>query len=195
MPKQVRVANARAAAQSYAPPPNGSTITYGLIGAALMLVATIIAGSYYRIDVISNPLPLAVATLVTFMAGVMVRVWRHREHERAFAAEYTKRIATPPPPPNPTAGMSQPVAAGTAGAGTSSNTVTFRLPFLLPGLDRPHPAGTFELRERHEMLDVSFDASVVTRTLMLTGNGSTEALDVTADDLAEALRLDTAAPH
>jgi hypothetical protein len=66
------------------------------------------------------------------------------------------------------------------------------LPFVLPGLDRPHPAGTFEVRERHEPLDVSFDASLVTRTIMLTGDGSTEALDVKADDLIEALRLDTA---
>ena len=71
--------------------------------------------------------------------------------------------------------------------------VTFRHPFILPGLDRPHDPGTFEVRVRRELLDVSWTAYLLTRTIMLTDWGAVEALDVRTEDLTEALRLDQAA--
>jgi hypothetical protein len=68
--------------------------------------------------------------------------------------------------------------------------VTFRHPFALPGLEQPHNPGTFEVRVRRELLDVSWTAHLLTRTVILTNPGGVEALEVRADDLAEALRLD-----
>lgn len=190
MHKTARVANARAAAQSYAPTPNGSAITYGFIAAALVFVATVIAGAFYKVDVLSGPWPIGLLTLAAFVAGAALRVWRRQSHDRAFSAEYEARVPTAAP-----AAAEPAEASPTSGAGgaevPSAATVTFHSAFLLPGLDRPHPAGTFELRERREALDVSFDASIVTRTIMLTSGGRTEALDVKADDLAAALELDS----
>ena len=191
MHKAVRVANARAAAQSYAPTPNGSTITYGVIAAALALVGAIIVGAFYRVDVFDGLWPIGLVTLAAFAGGVALRIWRRSAHERAFSAEYEVRSPTILPP------AAQPPVDVLLSAGFEAvrapptTTVTFRSPFLLPGLDRPHPPGTFEVHERREALDVSFDAAIVTRTIMLTGDGRTEALDVKADDLAAALELDT----
>jgi hypothetical protein len=82
-----------------------------------------------------------------------------------------------------------PVKADHDAAPTS---VTFRAPFLLPGLDRPHPAGTYELRETREALDVSWAAFVRSLTLILQDGGTTQALDVTRADLDDALRKDMA---
>jgi hypothetical protein len=73
---------------------------------------------------------------------------------------------------------------------TTVERVTFRHPFTLPGLDRPHDPGTFEVHIRRERLDVSWAAYVLTRTIMLPDGGMLEALDVRTEDLAEALRLD-----
>lgn len=190
MPKAARVANARAAAQSYAPAPNGSAITYGLIAAALTLVAAIIAGAFYRVDLFSTFWPIALITLAAFAAGAAVRAWRRDAHDRAFSAEFDMRSPTAMPAAVEPV-TAAPLAARSAGGGApSAATVTFRSPFMLPGLDRPHPPGTFEIRERHEVLDVSFDAAIVTRTIMLAAGGSIEALDVKADDLEAALALD-----
>ena len=68
--------------------------------------------------------------------------------------------------------------------------VNFRHPFVLPGLGQPHDPGTFEVRVRRELLDVSWTAHLLTRTIMLPNRGGVEGLEVRADDLAEALRLD-----
>ena len=68
--------------------------------------------------------------------------------------------------------------------------VTFRRPFTLPGLDGPHAPGTFDVQIRRELLDVSWTAYLLTRTIMLTRQGVVEALEVRTEDLLEALRLD-----
>lgn len=68
--------------------------------------------------------------------------------------------------------------------------VTFRHPFALPGLEQPHNPGTFEVRVRRELLDVSWTAHLLTRTIILPNTGGVEAPEVRADDLEGALRLD-----
>ena len=72
----------------------------------------------------------------------------------------------------------------------TTDLVTFRHPFTLPGLEAPQGPGTFEVHVRRELLDVSWTAHLLTRTIMLPNRGGVEALEVRADDLAEALRLD-----
>ena len=72
-------------------------------------------------------------------------------------------------------------------------TVTFTSSFMLPGLDRPHPAGTYELRETRRRLDLSWDAYQISLSIMLVAGGTTQALDVQRADLDAALAADRAA--
>jgi hypothetical protein len=70
--------------------------------------------------------------------------------------------------------------------------VTFSHAFLLPGLDRPHRPGSFDVVVEREALDVSWPAYRLTLTIMLTNDdGSREAIDVTRDDLNAALLRDS----
>ena len=41
---------------------------------------------------------------------------------------------------------------------TDISSVTFRRPFMLPGFDRPHAPGSFEVRTDHERLDTVVEA-------------------------------------
>lgn len=182
MPNNLRRANATAAAQAYAPKPNGSAVTYGLVGAALLLVATFLAGAFFKTDITSNPLALLALTVLAFVAGVVLRMWRQMEHARATGREYAKR-----------APIAEPAATIDVPTDRARQWATFAFPFVLPGLDRPHPPGTFEISIRKEPLDVSWAAFIKIRTILLTGNGTVEALDVKAEDLEHALQLDQAA--
>ena len=69
-------------------------------------------------------------------------------------------------------------------------TVTFNHPFTLPGMDHSHAAGTFELREESEALDVPWPAYHVTTTLMLPTSGGVEAWPITGADLEQLLAAD-----
>lgn len=72
-------------------------------------------------------------------------------------------------------------------------SVTFRAPFMLPGLDQPHRPGTFAVRETRQPLDVSWPAFVSSLTLILVDGGTTQALDVAREDLDAALMRDIGA--
>ncbi|MDF2983552.1 MAG: hypothetical protein K0Q69_3324 [Devosia sp.] len=74
---------------------------------------------------------------------------------------------------------------------SSTEHITFRHPFMLPSLERPHPPGTFDLITEREALDVSWPAFRLTLTLMLTEAGGVEAVPVTRDELEAALRRDS----
>jgi hypothetical protein len=77
---------------------------------------------------------------------------------------------------------------------SSIEQVTFSHPFILPGLDRPHLAGTFEVRTDREALDLSWPAFRLTVTILLTDLGRTIALEVKRSDLDGALERDRTAP-
>lgn len=181
MPNKLRRANATAAAQAYAPRPNGSAITYGFVAAALLLVVAFLAGAFFGTDITANPLALLGLAIVAFIAGVALRMWRQMEHLSATSREYAQREP-----------LAMPIAPVDAPVREVHQWVIFVSPFRLPGLDALHPPGHFEVRIRREALDVSWAAFVETRTILLTGNGSVEALDVKADDLEDALRRDRA---
>jgi hypothetical protein len=76
---------------------------------------------------------------------------------------------------------------------TTVKSVTFDHPFRIPGMDRDHPPGTFELRISREPLDVSWEAYHETMTLMLTSGGLVEAWNVNAAELEAALARDASA--
>ncbi len=61
MPDQIRRANAKAAASKYAPKPDGSAITYGLIAVSVLAVALIFYGVFYSVDMLSQPVALFLA--------------------------------------------------------------------------------------------------------------------------------------
>lgn len=183
--RQARESNAEAAAQRYAPKPNGSAATYGLTAASLMLVVAFLGGAYFGVDVASHGWALAGLAILAFVAGCALRVWRQNEHSQAVHREFSSR--SPESQDGETGLKSSEQSFTQPGA---SETVTFKRPFILPGLDRPHSPGTFRIWERREPLDVSWDAYVVTKTLMLTDGAAVEALDVKADDLDEALHRD-----
>lgn len=194
MTNPTRIANARAAARSYAPKPNGSALTYGLIAAALTTAAAIIAGAYYRTDVVGNPVPLGVVATLAFASGAVFRLWRQRRYVGAVRAEYVKR--TPAAPASVPDQSGEPATAeGAHSSDEALEFVTFRSPFLLPGLTETYPAGTFEVRVRKEPLDVSWSAFRLVKTIMLTGHGAIEALEVKEDDLAAAMRRDANPPQ
>lgn len=75
---------------------------------------------------------------------------------------------------------------------SATEYVTFRHPFMLEGLDTPHKAGTFEVRTDRERLDVSWPAYRLTTTILLTGGGRMEALEVKREELDAALERDAA---
>lgn len=81
-----------------------------------------------------------------------------------------------------------PAAPPAATEGRSS--VTFTHPFMLPGMDEPHPGGTFEIRTTWHELDVPWAAFRRSSRLMLPSGAALEALDVTTDDLEAALARD-----
>jgi hypothetical protein len=68
--------------------------------------------------------------------------------------------------------------------------VTFSHSFLLPGMDRPQQAGTYQMQVEEVPLDLSFEAYQVRMTLFLTSPGSMSALHVTHADLELALAAD-----
>ncbi|KQW77617.1 hypothetical protein ASC89_20875 [Devosia sp. Root413D1] len=74
---------------------------------------------------------------------------------------------------------------------SSTERITFRHPFMLPGLDRPHQPGTFDIITERETLDVSWPAFRLSMTLLLTEAGGVEAVPVTRDELDAALRRDS----
>ena len=76
---------------------------------------------------------------------------------------------------------------------TTVKSITFDHPFRIPGMDRDHPAGTFELRIAREPLDVWWEAYHETMTLILTSGGLVEAWNVKAAELEAALARDASA--
>jgi hypothetical protein len=91
VPDKLRKANARAAATRYAPKPDGSTLTYGLIAVSLLALALALYGGFYQVDMLAQPVPLLLAGLGAFCIGVAFRLRLQRRHTAAYEAEYALR--------------------------------------------------------------------------------------------------------
>jgi hypothetical protein len=74
---------------------------------------------------------------------------------------------------------------------TTTTIATFTKPFSLPGFDKPHAPGSFEIRTDEERLDTMFEAwrRLGTR-ILLPNRWGVEAWSVDPQDLREALSLD-----
>jgi len=75
-------------------------------------------------------------------------------------------------------------------SGQAVSTVTFLHPFLLPGMEGPHQAGTFSLTTELSELDVWWPAYRSAMTIMLPVSAAIEAYPVTRSDLDAALAAD-----
>jgi hypothetical protein len=91
VPEKVRQANAQAAASKYAPKPDGSTLTYGLIAVSVLAVALAIYGRFYDVDMLSEPVALVLAGIAAFVFGAGIRLRLQQRHTAAYRAEYALR--------------------------------------------------------------------------------------------------------
>lgn len=91
MTDKLRRANAKAAASRYAPPPDGSYVTYGFIAAASVAVGVMLVGGFFGVDMLSHPTGLFWAALAAFGAGVVGRTWQKRRFALAFQRELSQR--------------------------------------------------------------------------------------------------------
>ena len=74
-------------------------------------------------------------------------------------------------------------------------TITFRHPFRIKGVDRLLPAGAYELITDEEMIEgLSFASFRRVATMMMAPRGSSmEMISIAAVDLADARRIDASA--
>ncbi|KQX40466.1 hypothetical protein ASD04_07555 [Devosia sp. Root436] len=91
-----RKAKARVAAQEYAPRPEGSSLTYGLIGVATFGLALIGFGMFYNANVFAYPVLIAALLVTVFLGSVVLRKHRKRLHTDAYKEEYSRQDNTPP---------------------------------------------------------------------------------------------------
>ena len=79
---------------------------------------------------------------------------------------------------------------------TTRRSVTFRLPFSIPGIDSVQPPGTYTIETDEELLEqLSFTAyhrvsTSIILPLKMGGSGSYELIKIDAAELEAALRRD-----
>lgn len=96
MPDKHRKTRARLAAEEYAPRPEGSSLTYGLIGVALLGLALIAFEMFYNANIFAYPVLIVLALAAVFLGGIVLRKRRKRLHVAAYKDEYTRQDDTPP---------------------------------------------------------------------------------------------------
>jgi hypothetical protein len=79
------------AASAYAPAPEGSAITYGLIGMALFAMTAWGVAEFYSLHLWPYAGALGVSALGSFVIGVWVRTRRRSRHDDAYRAEFAQR--------------------------------------------------------------------------------------------------------
>ena len=76
---------------------------------------------------------------------------------------------------------------------STSEQVTFLHPFLLSGMDKPHPPGTFEVWTDRQAIDVSWWPAYLESTrILLRTSGGVESIQLKREELDRALALDAA---
>jgi hypothetical protein len=74
---------------------------------------------------------------------------------------------------------------------TTTNTVTFRSPFILPGWDTPWPPGDYVITTDEEPLETSFSAfRRVSTTIQLRSGAETRHVTIAPEDLMAAIVRD-----
>lgn len=74
---------------------------------------------------------------------------------------------------------------------TVVSSVTFKRAFTLPGFDRPHAPGTFQVRTNYERLDTILEAWRRTETtILIVDRGLTQSWGVDPRELDKAVLAD-----
>lgn len=95
---QARRKLAFATASAYAPKPNGSYLTYGLIGVTMLALSLIFFAMFYGIDLTAYPVLIALALSFAFLLSLLFRRRRKRLHQDAVAVEHAKLEIAPRAP-------------------------------------------------------------------------------------------------
>jgi len=86
-----RRAQATAAANKYAPHPEGNALTYGVVAVTLVFIGVVFFGMFYSLRVLAYPMVLGVALVPVFALGVLVRHRRRRQHINAVDQEVARQ--------------------------------------------------------------------------------------------------------
>ncbi|WP_454655604.1 hypothetical protein [Bosea beijingensis] len=81
---------ARFAAAGYAPAPEASALTYGMIGMALFSVGMWGAGRFYDVPLIPHLSLIVVGSLIAFPVGIWLQKKRKRRHADAYQVELVR---------------------------------------------------------------------------------------------------------
>ncbi len=79
------------AASAYAPAPEGSAITYGLIGMALFAMTAWGVAEFYSLPLLPHAAALGICALGSFAIGFWLRRKRRSRHDDAYRAEFAQR--------------------------------------------------------------------------------------------------------
>lgn len=86
-PMEPHLEKTRLAAAGYAPAPEASALTYGMIGMALFSVGMWGAGRFYDVPLIPHLSLVGVGSLIAFPVGIWLQKKRKRRHVDAYQAE------------------------------------------------------------------------------------------------------------
>lgn len=89
-PMEPHLEKAGFAAAGYAPAPEASAPTYGMIGMALFSVGMWGAGRFYDVPLIPHLSLIVVGSLIAFPVGIWLQKKRKRRHVDAYQAELVR---------------------------------------------------------------------------------------------------------
>lgn len=80
-----------AAANKYAPRPEGSAFTYGLVAIMLAFLMLVIFGMFYDVEVLAHPVAIIASLVPIFLLGILLWRRRRRLHRDALDHELSDR--------------------------------------------------------------------------------------------------------
>ena len=96
LPEHHRRTKAIVAANKYAPRPEASGFTYGMIAVVLAVLIIVIFGMFYSLEVLAHPVALGASLMPVFLLGVLLRRRRRRLHGEAVDHEFGNQDNSPP---------------------------------------------------------------------------------------------------
>lgn len=86
-PMKQRHEQAMRAASAYAPPPQSSALTYGLVSTTLACVILWGLARFYNVALVSHVVLVGVSLIIALVLGIWLRNRRKRRHRRAVDVE------------------------------------------------------------------------------------------------------------
>lgn len=86
-----KVADARRAANGYAPVPDDSALMYGMVGLVLGGLLMITLSEFYSFSLVPHGIMITAGLITAFIAGAALRALRKRAHARAYDDEFARQ--------------------------------------------------------------------------------------------------------